>query len=177
MTAPSDTWPQERIEDTLDASKAGASTSDVLVEAQFASRTDHSKELRQRRRLVGHGAEDERGDTGIEGVLLDWQSVRNPVDNTHRYGGGVGGLDGELAQVAFRFDGHDLRDGARVVREVESVARAQLDHATRETGQKFAPVLALTRGLSLDAQPREETSEDRMVNLFALCCHWSSLVG
>ena len=63
----------------------------MLVEEQFAAGAQHAPQLGERVRLVGHRAEDEACDGGIERRILSGQAVGDAVENLDPNVGSRGG--------------------------------------------------------------------------------------
>jgi hypothetical protein len=70
VTAACDVRPEGSVGEALIARLSLGVPDDVLVEAQLTAGVDDAEQLRERSLLVGHGAEHERGDTGVEGPRL-----------------------------------------------------------------------------------------------------------
>ena len=71
---------------------------------------------------------------------------------------------GVLAQVGLRFDGHHLRDRGGEVREVGAVARAHVEHAAGEPGQRLAAMLRFL-GRLVAVHENEQAREQGIVYL------------
>jgi hypothetical protein len=83
--------------------------------------------------LVGHGAEHQRSDTGIEGPILAWETITDSIDYGHRGRRVCRCMLGAFAQIPLGLDRDYLLDGGRVVRKVRAAAGADLDHPTVQT--------------------------------------------
>ena len=75
--------------------------------------------------------------------------------------GVAGGLDGPLAQERLRLDRDDSGHGGRVVREVEPITSADLDHSPGQAAEQASPMVALAALLELPARTVEEAREQR----------------
>ena len=53
----------------------------MLVEAQLAARAQHAPQLGERMRLVGHRAQDETRDGGVERRIVGGQPVGDAVED------------------------------------------------------------------------------------------------
>jgi hypothetical protein len=62
--------PEGRVGEPLKARLPRLLGNYVLVEAQLPVRPNHAKQLRERSRLIGHGAENQRGHPSVERCLI-----------------------------------------------------------------------------------------------------------
>ena len=111
---------------------------DVLVEAQLTAGADNAKHLRERLLLVGHAAEHQRGDTGIEGPILARKTITDSIDHGHRDRRVCRCLLSTFAQIPLGLNRGYLLDSGRVVRKVRAAAGTDLDHPTVQTLKQLA---------------------------------------
>ena len=126
VTAASDVRPKSSVGEALIARLPLGVPDYVLVEAPLAAWTDDTEQLRERSLLVRHGAENERGDTGVVGPRLAGEPIGSPVrdrDGDRRLRRRALGA---LAQIGLGLDSNDFADGRWVVREVRA-ATASLE--------------------------------------------------
>ena len=71
----------------------------MLVEAQLAATAQYAPKLGERVRLVGHGAEDEARDGGVERPVLGRQVVSVAIVDVDPNAGAGGGGARPFAQV------------------------------------------------------------------------------
>ena len=141
VAAAPDRRPHRPVEQPLHPREPGALGPDVLPEVQPAAGPEHPVQLGQRRALVGHAAEHERDDGGVEGAVVRGDALGQPVDHGDRHRGPRGRSDRVLPQVRLRLDGQHLVDRRRVVREVRAGARTDLDDPPGEARQQPRAVL------------------------------------
>ena len=124
----------------------------VLIEAQLAAGPQDPAEFGQRCLDIGHRAQQPGHDDRVELAVGGGQVPGGAVGYLDRDGCSRGRLRRADAQVRLRLDGHHLPDGLRVVREVQPVARADLDHPAGQPAEQFlpeftvAPLLPASRG-------------------------------
>jgi hypothetical protein len=121
-------------------------------------------QLRQRGRLIGHRAQHQHGDGGIEAAVFERQPVGDRIDDRDRPAARVRRLDRLRAQVRLRLDRDQLGDRVGVVREVGPAPRADLDHPAAQAGERLAPVVALHISLARRQEGRD-AGEQRMLHL------------
>jgi AhpD family alkylhydroperoxidase len=122
----------------------------VLAEAQFTAGPQHAPELGERARRVGHGAEHEARNGGVEPRIVGGQPLGDAGEDLGPNVGARGGGARPLAQIRLRLHGHDLLDRGGIVREVAARTRADLDHPARQPGQQLVPMSAYLRRLIND---------------------------
>jgi hypothetical protein len=122
--------PEERVAGTLKRAEGHMFGADVLVEAELAIRGEHAAQLLERRRGIGHAAEDPDDDSGIEGPILRRQGVGDAVDDLDRHGSVASALRSRRARRRVRLDRENVLDRRRVELEGAAVAAAELEHAT-----------------------------------------------
>ena len=111
----------------------------MLVEAQLTTGTDHTVELRKRRPLVGHGAEHERNNPGVERFRLTRKAIGATMRHRDRDGCLRRGALGTLAQIGLGLDGNDLVDRGWVMRKFAPLP------APTSTTRPCRPVSSLRR--------------------------------
>ena len=99
----------------------------VLVEAQLAIRPNDAVKLRERRLLVGHGAEHQRSDPGIKRSCLAGKSITHSIDYGYRDRRARGCLLRTFAQIPLGLHSDYLVAGCWVMREVRPGAGAYLN--------------------------------------------------
>ncbi len=110
----------------------------VLEEVQSATRPQHSAELAQGAGDVGDGAERERADGGVGGVIVERQVLTVEADELDGHAACRGTRLGEASSDRRRFDGEDPVDLGRVVGEVVAGSEPDLDDVARQPGQRAA---------------------------------------
>jgi hypothetical protein len=73
--------PKRRVGEALEPCHAGRIGDDVLVEAQVTAGADDAKTFGERGLWVGHGAQHERNDPGVEGSRLARETITNSIDH------------------------------------------------------------------------------------------------
>jgi hypothetical protein len=94
----------------------------VLVEAKLAAGAQHPAGLVQRGRLVGHRAQDQGGDDGVDRLVLHWRVLGEGADDLDGHRSLRGRALRVGAQMALGLDGDDLLNGRGIQREVGAVA-------------------------------------------------------
>jgi hypothetical protein len=127
----------ERREAVLPACEATLAP-DVFEEDESPARLEHASDLGERGLRLLDRAEDERDDRGVEGLVLEGHGLgrsRDDLDRNRRLGRALAQAPGH-ARV-----GLDRDDAARalVVREVETRARADLEHGSFEAADEVVP--------------------------------------
>jgi hypothetical protein len=136
----------------------------VLVEAKLTARSQHTAQIRERRALVGHRAQHSGYDRRVEGCVLRRKCACDAVQDPDRHRRRPRRLHRALPQVRLGLHRHQLLDLPRIVREVEAVSRAHLDHAARQARQQLPSHLGLPAFLVLGREAIEEAREERMAN-------------
>lgn len=134
----------------------------MLEEAKLAIPFEYSAHLGQRGVRVGHGAQNQRGDHGVERARVEPERSSNRVCQTHRHRGTVSRLLGLVAHVGLGLDRHHLFHSRRIVAEVDAVAGANLEHAAVKPRQHSVAVNT-DFAFHSSAEPIEEPGEDRVV--------------
>ena len=147
VAAPDEGRPHGGVEHALHSRQPRRVRPDMLEEPQLSAGAEYAADLRQRRRHIGHGAEHEGGDRGVEGGVAGGQAVGDPVDDLDRDRGAPGGGLRQLAEVGFGLDREDVGDPTRVAGEVEAVARADLYDPAREPAEELVAAYAPSRPL------------------------------
>jgi DNA-binding FrmR family transcriptional regulator len=131
----------------------------VLIEAKLSTRPHHTVKLRERRALVGHAAQDQAGHGRIELLVLRRQGLGAPRGDGHGNAEPPRRVFGGRAQRRLGLDRQNSGYSWRVVREVQTVARAELDDAPAQPLEQPAPVVAGTAALGalgkVQVHPRE----------------------
>ena len=132
----------------------------MLVEAQLTPGTQDPAELGERLALIRNGAEHPGDDHRVHRVRSEVEARSGPRHDAHRHRRAGGGPLGLATQVRLRLDRDQLLDARRIVLEVDAVAGADLDHASRHRGQELASQIglataAVTSEVAVE-DPREE---------------------
>ena len=117
----------EPIQALLQTRLAWAGGLHVLEEAQLAAGPQHAAQLAQRALRIGHRAEHQARDRGVERAVLEWKRVRDCAAHRHRHGRPARRLLGLASQERLGLQRDDLADRRRIVLEVHPVAGADLD--------------------------------------------------
>ena len=126
MAAAEEQRPHRAVQGALTGVHRAAAAPPVLEEPQLTARAQDAADLGEGPRQVSYAAQHQ-GDHGrVEGLALDRERLRDARDHVDGHVGAQGRGHRQLPQAALRFDGDDLRDRARIVGEVQSVARADL---------------------------------------------------
>jgi hypothetical protein len=149
----------DEVGSPLVAGEDSVATAHVLVEAQLAAGTQDPAEFGERRLHVGYRAQQPGDDDRVELPVGGGQVPGGAVDHPDRDGRGRGRLGRAVAQVRLRLDRHDLPHGRRVVREVQPVARADLDDPAGQPAEQFLPELTIAPLLPAGREPIEVPGE------------------
>jgi hypothetical protein len=147
----------------LVAGEHGVTTAHVLIEAQLAARPQDPAEFSERRLDVTHRAQEPGDHDRIELAVGGWQFPGRAVDHPNRNRGRRHGLAGAVTEVWLRLDGHHFPYGPGVVREVQAVARTDLDHPASQPIEQLAPELTVAPVLTAGRKPVKVTREQRVL--------------
>lgn len=133
--------PQPAVVQRLEKQPFGLAIRDhVLVETKLAARPHDAMKLGERAVLIGNRAENQARNGGIDAGVLEWQLVGGAGQYANWHRRGAGGRDRSGSERRLRLDGNDLRDLARIVREVEAVPGAELEDCPGQAVEEPAPV-------------------------------------
>jgi hypothetical protein len=134
----------------------------VLVETKLAAGAQHAADLGQCDSLVRHRAQDERHDRSVKLAVYSGQRLGGAGHHRNRHRSVLGCALGQPEQARLGLDSEDLVDAVGVVRKVQPVAGADLDHAAFEAGEQSAAMLGGAALLGGATDVRIDAGEDRM---------------
>jgi hypothetical protein len=132
---------------------------DVFEKPELTARPEYSADLGEGGALVGHGAQHERGDSGVELAVTGGQVVGQAVDDRDGDRRGLSGFECGSPQVRLWFHREDFGDLGWVVGEHAAVAGADLDHSATQPRSDRRAVLGAAGAVHRRADALVEAGE------------------
>jgi len=150
---------------------AGGGGAHVLVEAELATRAQDPCRFTQGLGRIGNGAQHQGHHHPVEDSVVGGQRTGLRVEHPDGDGGRHRRDLGVLAEGLVGCDGENLGDRRGVVREVQAVARTDLDHRTAQPGQQSVSMPGGTATLGLRTEPQVHPRETRMLQSLHILAH------
>ena len=140
----------------------------MLDEEEGSVGLQHAPDLGERLVLIRDRAEDERRNDGVERCVLERQRFRARLHGTERSAGFLAAPSRTLQQCTAGLRQNELRDGVRVVPDVEPRSGTDLEHAAACVAQQLPAfrreLLVRVRAEELGDRRSQASAHDPMVS-------------